>query len=97
MRKIEFVSYDGKYPNLCSGVLTLKVDGEEYSWNHCLGSGGRIEHDGNWNDIQIHTGPWEVHLDYDDLHHLNFTEEEINLITDLVNENVEPGCCGGCI
>lgn len=25
---IEFVSYDGKYPNLCSGQLVLKINGQ---------------------------------------------------------------------
>lgn len=24
---IKFISYTGKYPNLCSGVLTLEIDG----------------------------------------------------------------------
>ena len=23
---IEFVSYTGEYPNLCNGILTLKID-----------------------------------------------------------------------
>lgn len=96
MREIKFVSYDGKYPNLCSGTLVLNVDGEEYSWKYCLDSGGRIEHDENWN-MNIITGPWEVNFDYDNTHHLNFTPEEIGYITYLVNKNVEPGCCGGCI
>lgn len=27
---VEFVSYTGKYPNLCSGVLTLKINGKTY-------------------------------------------------------------------
>ena len=31
MRKIEFVEYTGKYPNLCSGILTIKVDNVTYS------------------------------------------------------------------
>lgn len=30
--KIEFVSYDGEYPNLCSGVFTVKLDGVETSF-----------------------------------------------------------------
>lgn len=28
---VEFVSYDGEYPNLCSGTLMLSIDGEP--WN----------------------------------------------------------------
>ena len=30
---IEFVEYTGSYPNLCSGILVLKVDGKEYVFN----------------------------------------------------------------
>lgn len=42
--KIEFVSYDGEYPNLCSGELTLKINGKtrifgvnygKYNWADC--------------------------------------------------------------
>lgn len=32
---VEFISYTGKYPTLCSGILTLKIDGEEVTFgNH---------------------------------------------------------------
>ena len=31
---VEFVSYTGTYPNLCSGVLTLRIDGEEVRFGH---------------------------------------------------------------
>lgn len=42
---IEFVSYTGAYPNLCSGILTMKVNGKEYEFGHdwlnsLLGKGG---------------------------------------------------------
>ena len=33
-KKIEFISYSGKYPNLCSGVLTVLIDGKEYKFGH---------------------------------------------------------------
>lgn len=32
--EIEFVSYTGKYPNLCRGVLTVKINGKEYKFGH---------------------------------------------------------------
>ena len=31
---IKFVSYDGKYPNLCSGVLTLNIEGKDVKFGH---------------------------------------------------------------
>lgn len=30
---VEFVSYTGKYPNLCNGTLTLRIDGKEVRFN----------------------------------------------------------------
>jgi len=30
--KIEFISYDGEYPNLCRGILKLKIDNEIYTF-----------------------------------------------------------------
>lgn len=32
MAKIEFVSYDGTYPTLCSGKLIVKINGKEVSF-----------------------------------------------------------------
>lgn len=32
--RVKFVSYTGAYPNLCSGVLTLEIDGKEYKFGH---------------------------------------------------------------
>ena len=30
--RVKFISYTGEYPNLCSGVLTLEIDGKEYKF-----------------------------------------------------------------
>lgn len=35
---IEFVSYTGSFPNLCSGVLTLKIDDRIVKFGHESGS-----------------------------------------------------------
>ena len=32
--KIKFISYTGKWPNLCSGVLTVEINGKEYKFGH---------------------------------------------------------------
>ena len=38
---VEFVSYNGKFPNLCRGTLVIKVNGEEISLENYLISGGQ--------------------------------------------------------
>lgn len=32
--RVKFISYTGEYPNLCSGVLTLEIDGTQYKFGH---------------------------------------------------------------
>ena len=29
-RHVKFISYTGKYPNLCGGILTLEIDGKKH-------------------------------------------------------------------
>lgn len=36
-KNVEFVSYTGGWPNLCSGVLTLKIHGEEHRFGYRSG------------------------------------------------------------
>ena len=31
---VKFISYDGKYPNLCSGRLVLEIDGERVAFSN---------------------------------------------------------------
>ena len=33
---VKFISYTGKYPNLCSGILTLEIDGKEYKFGNSI-------------------------------------------------------------
>lgn len=94
MRDIEFVSYDGQWPNLCSGELVLLIDGQTIECGDCLCSGGWVNHDEEY-EFTVTSGDWSI--DFDAVQHLNLTDDEKNLITDLVNENVPQGCCGGCI
>ncbi len=46
MREIEFVSYNGKYPNLCAGWLELLIDGKPWRKYVYLFSGGLCYIDG---------------------------------------------------
>lgn len=87
---VEFVSYDGKFPNLCSGILVLNIDGEEVVFpKYCMFSGGGTWFDDDWCD-HVSCGEWTVEVPaeytayYDDIHR-------------VVNENVPFGCCGGCL
>ena len=52
---VEFVSYNGKYPNLCRGTLIIKVNGKEAVLKNCLYSGGRCGFDQKRNE-HIKTG-----------------------------------------
>jgi hypothetical protein len=93
MPKIEFVSYDGEYPNLCSGVLTILVDGVKRELpEHCLVSGGCVFFDDDWNDYVVE-GDWCL-SDWNFPEDLEPYREEI---LKIVNENVPKGCCGGCV
>lgn len=86
---VEFVSYDGKWPCLCGGTLTVRIDGEEVAFPHCLRSGGYAGFDADWEEV-VTDGPWAVRLpdEYREL------EAEV---AKLANANVPWGCCGGCI
>lgn len=83
---VEFVSYDGEFPNLCAGTLILRINGEERKFPpHSLISGGCI-----LSDYEVEEGEWSVEIPEDLVQY----EKEI---TECVNDNVPWGCCGGCI
>ena len=102
MARVEFVDYTGDYPCLCSGEVTLKIDGQvvKFVRYKCeseesgkpylsLTSGGHCYFDDEWNDHVI-DGPWGIDLDprYAEL------EDEI---LEVINSNIPWGCCGGCL
>lgn len=95
MRTIEFVSYNGSYPNLCSGTLVLRVDGKEVTIGQygAISSGGSVWFDEEWTE-HVEDGDWS--LGYSDEYD-QFTLKEKSRILDLVNENIPCGCCGGCV
>lgn len=87
---VEFVSYDGEYPNLCSGQLVLKINGQVRVFpRYCLRSGGSVWFDNDW-DEHVETGSWSIDLP-EDLEPLRKEIEE------CINENIPHGCCGGCV
>lgn len=99
--KIEFVSYNGHYPNLCSGTLVLKLNGVETTFSSygdadfkefwC--SGGCCGFTNDYNDSYIKKGKWKIDF--------NNIEEKLKPYADdlikVFNENVPYGCCGGCL
>lgn len=87
---VEFVSYNGKFPNLCRGTLVIKVNGEEINLENYLISGGQCWFDNKRNG-HIETGDWRLCQLPNNLE--PYREE----IPKVVNENVSRGCCGGCI
>ena len=97
--EIKFVSYDGRYPNLCSGKLTLNIDGKEVTFGYhgdyqdfwC--SGGCVIADEDWN-FTVLSGSWKLSYIGDLPDFLKGHEQEL---IDLFNENVAWGCCGGCV
>lgn len=90
--KFEFVSYDGEYAVLCLGRLKIRVDGKEYELpSRTLVSGGRVFDENG--DTNVSKGPWKI-----DENRLPDELKPFKLeITALVNDNVEFGCCGGCV
>jgi len=88
--KVKFISYNGEYPNLCSGILVLDVDGKRFELERALISGGSVWFDEDWSE-NVEQGAWEIGM----------LPEELEMyrveIQDIVNENVFYGCCGGCV
>ncbi len=96
-RHVEFVSYDGKYPTLCIGTLTLKINNEittfgnnkESMYDKFWSSSGGVISD----DCTAYSGEWEIHEELLPEQFKKYAAE----IDKVFNENVEFGCCGGCI
>ena len=88
--EIKFINYDGAYPNLCSGVLILKINGEVVEFPpFSLSSGGCAGVNDRYEEYCTQ-GPWSVNIPDE---YKKYEKE----ITDIVNANIPWGCCGGCI
>lgn len=96
---VRFISYTGRYPNLCSGTLTLEIDGVKHTFGGSYKE-PRAEFENFWcsgggmtRDYETYGGEWQI--DVSDLpeQFRKYAQE----IDRAFNENVEWGCCGGCI
>lgn len=104
--EVKFVSYTGRYPNLCSGVLTLSIHEKEYVFGYSYKakegetlfppfwhSGGSCGFTNNYSNAYTNEGEWII--DGSALPpELQKYAAEIN---EVFNENVSFGCCGGCL
>lgn len=100
MGHVKFVSYTGKYPNLCRGILNLNIDSKEHTFGNYKdcefekfwSSGGSCSFDPDWND-EVTSGEWEVYKDRLPMQFRKYYDE----IKEVFNANVSHGCCGGCL
>lgn len=98
---VEFVSYTGKGPNLCSGILTLKIHGKEHRFGCGSGEYPRFWASGGWCGFPngfgsaptISEGPWVIDSDELPSEFKPLAPE----IDEVFNSNVPFGCCGGCL
>ena len=116
MSKLEFVEYTGRYPNLCSGRLFVRIDDKLVSFgDYCLDEKGKTSDEGVpnypgfwksgggiWGDDKGNMGsaeaPWRLEIrSFDEPEFPKAIRAVLPELIKLFNDNVEPGCCGGCI
>lgn len=101
---VKFISYTGSFPNLCSGILTLEIDGKEYVFGHSCYKEKQGEYPCFWRstgtccftadwDAEVIEGEWEIDVCELPDEILKYAKE----IDEVFNSNVPWGCCGGCI
>lgn len=86
------ISYDGSFPNLCSGDLVVYLEKQKWVFPaHCLSSGGSVSFDSDYSET-ITQGEWSIN-EWPE----NFPEEMKDLVSEKVNDEISHGCCGGCV
>lgn len=86
------INYDWEYPNLCSGNLSVEINGNVYKFPcFCLRSGGVVYFDDDGVEV-VKEGDWEI-IKWPD----NFPEKLKEKTLKAVNDQIEHGCCGGCV
>lgn len=107
---IEFVSYTGAYPNLCRGILTVRVDGKQYRFGYYWNdekdksllepfwqSGGSCGFDDEWNELVSSDCPWVMDTWVKKDKYPKEIKDKLEDILEVMNQNVPGGCCGGCL
>ena len=95
---VKFISYTGKYPCLCMGILTLEIEGEKYKFGDIGGefdsfwsSGGSCGFTNNYADSYVNENEWIIDEEELPEKFRKYAKE----IDEVFNENVTWGCCGG--
>jgi hypothetical protein len=95
VKHVKFISYTGKYPNLCRGILTLEINGEVVKFGdnfnsfwHSGGSCGLYS-----GEEYIDTDAWVIDVSKIPESYRQYASE----IDIVFNANVPQGCCGGCL
>lgn len=92
---VKFISYSGRYPNLCSGTLILEIDGETVCFDYpkFWRSGGVCGFRNSYNSAFIDKYEWMIDVAEIPEPYKKYARE----IDSVFNENVSYGCCGGCL
>ena len=98
---VKFVSYTGRYPNLCSGILTLEIDGEIVNFGYSFWREDQPKYEPFWssgghlmpNYEGAVQGEWKIDVNRLPEQFRKYATE----IDEAFNDNVPWGCCGGCI
>lgn len=100
MRDIKFISYDGEYPNLCSGKLTYSVNDVLFEKEYVLSSGGECYWDSENQEEIITQGKWNFTHDFvkkEKESERGLTKVEQKNLLSQINKQISWGCCGGCM
>lgn len=100
-RNVKFIKYDGKYPCLCTGTLTLEIEGKEYkfgykdecNFNSFWSTGGSCGFTNNYSNSYVNENEWIIDKEELPEQFRKYAKE----IDEVFNENVSWGCCGGCL
>lgn len=98
---VKFISYDGSFPNLCSGELILKINNKEYKFGKKYDPNHKDNLEGFWitgggldEDYEPFQGPWN--LSWKDEDYPEEIRKYKDVLIEIFNEHVPYGCCGGC-
>jgi len=88
------VEYDGGYPNLCAGNLRIGINGVWWQFkSRALCSGGSVWFDDEWSE-HVERGPWSINdEDWPDSFPIQLREAAL----EAINDQIDHGCCGGCV